>query len=185
MKEANSLRHLLTHLPFNPYCQACVEARSQRKGHRKGGLLEDEILQRYNVPEGKWGSHVACDSFTNTRATNAGGTYYLGDEEIACATTTAVMIDVGTGEIQCYPKATRSEEDTIQAFQRFAGGRPVKYFYCDNAPELMKAAKKMSWMLDTSTPGVPQKNALAERCVRTVKEPVSYTHLTLPTILRV
>ena len=34
----------------------------------------------------------------------------------------------------------------------------------------MKAAKKLGWMLDTSTPGVPQKNAIAERGVRTVKE---------------
>ena len=82
MKEANSISHLLTHSPFNPYCQACIEARSQRKGHRKGGLLEDAIHERQGNQKVKWGSHVTCDSFTNTRTRNVDATYYLGDELI-------------------------------------------------------------------------------------------------------
>ena len=58
----------------------------------------------------------------------------------------------------------------MQAFQEFAGGQHVKSFYCDNARELMSAAKELHWMNPTSEPYVPQSNGLAERMVRTSKE---------------
>jgi hypothetical protein len=151
MKEAHSVAHLVSHHPFNPFCQACVEARAQRKGHKKGTFIDN------HEPGNEWGKHVTGDHFVNTRSENVVGTYYAGDNEISCATTAAILLDVDTGEIQCYPRATRGTNDTISAFQSFSGGRPVHSFYCDNAPELAAAAVALGWMLDTSTPGVPQK----------------------------
>ena len=164
MKEAKSLDHLMDHSKFNPYCRACVEARAQRKGKRKGGLVEQEKIP----PE--WGLSVTGDHLLQTRKENFEGSFYVGDEEIPCSTTAVVLFDRGTGDLGCFPKATRTTEDTIAAFQAFAGTHAVKSFYCDNAGELTAAALQLGWMNPTSTPGVPQTNGLAERMVRTVKE---------------
>ena len=60
MKEAHSIAHLVSHHTFNPFCQACVEARSQRKGHRKGALID-------NIePTGEWGRHVTGDHYVES-----------------------------------------------------------------------------------------------------------------------
>ena len=39
--EANSTRHLLTHTPFNKYCDACNYAKLQEKSHRKGAFQRE------------------------------------------------------------------------------------------------------------------------------------------------
>ena len=46
----------------------------------------------------------------------------------------------------------------------------VQQFWCDNGGERESASRKMGWRMPTFTPGVPQTNGLAERCVRKVKE---------------
>ena len=59
----------------------------------------------------------------------------------------------------------------VEAFNHWAGPEEkIQSFYCDNAPELLKAAKTRGWRCPTSTPGIPQTNGLAERTVRRVKE---------------
>jgi hypothetical protein len=44
MSEAKSLDHLMDHSKFNPYCRSCVEARSQRKAKKKGGLVNQDTI---------------------------------------------------------------------------------------------------------------------------------------------
>ena len=39
--EATSIRHLLTHSPPNPYCDACRSAKGLRVPHRKGALEQN------------------------------------------------------------------------------------------------------------------------------------------------
>ena len=51
----------------------------------------------------------------------------------------------------------------IEAMKKFIGGRKVKLAYSDNAPEFENAVRTMGVSLDTSTPGRPQNNSLAER----------------------
>ena len=82
-----------------------------------------------------------------------------------------VIYDRACNWPECYPKATKSYGDTLEAMRHFQGpDDKVKPFYSDNAPELRKAAKRMKWRMPTSTPGEPQSNGLAERIVRLVKE---------------
>ena len=81
-----------------------------------------------------------------------------------------VFFDFGTGWIACEPVHTRSEEDTLTAFHRFIGpGKKVESFYSDNAPELVAVAEtKLGWTSDTSTPGMPRDNSIAESKVKLV-----------------
>ena len=59
----------------------------------------------------------------------------------------------------------------MEAFQHFAGPRDkIKSFYCDNAPELISAARGLNWRLSTATTGMPQTNGVAENCVRTTMD---------------
>ena len=37
-REALSINHLVTHVPTNPYCEACRVAKMQRRPHRRGGM---------------------------------------------------------------------------------------------------------------------------------------------------
>ena len=56
-EEAQSLSHMMTHKPFNPYCRACVEGKSQRKQKRKGGLIDQEV-QPTTFGEQTTGDHL-------------------------------------------------------------------------------------------------------------------------------
>ena len=81
------------------------------------------------------------------------------------------MPDRATQWIAVYPKATKTAEHTIEAYQHFAEKKDtIASFYCDNAPELAKAARKCKWRLATATTGQPQANGVAERSGRTVNE---------------
>ena len=168
-EEAQSLSHMMTHKPFNPYCRACVEGKSQRKQKRKGGLVEQE-----NQPT-VFGEQTTGDHLINRRK---GGKLVDPDDneddqwsnDLPKASSAAVLFDRGTGWLTCVPQATKSAEDTVKAMQQFAGQNEIKSFYADNAPELTNAAKSLSWPMPTATPGIPATNGLAERFVRASKE---------------
>lgn len=93
------------------------------------------------------------------------------DELSEIAKSTIALYDRGAKCIDCFPKATRSAEHMVEAMQEFT--KPidkVKQFNCDNGGELEVASRTMAWRRPTSTPGRPQTNGVAERCVRKVKE---------------
>ena len=82
-----------------------------------------------------------------------------------------VIHDHDTRWTECIPKAARSAEKTVEAFNEFVGpGERCEYFYSGGAPELVAAAKSLLWPAATSTPGQPASNGVAEREVRKVKE---------------
>ena len=75
------------------------------------------------------------------------------------------------------PQAHKNAENTIESLQQFQGTDKIRSFRCDNSQELKAAARELKWPKDTSTPGVPQTNGLAERWVRTSKEGTAATRL--------
>ncbi len=82
-----------------------------------------------------------------------------------------VLYDRGTDWLDCYPAATRSLDNTVEAFKQWAGPKEkVQSFHCDNAHELIGAAQEFGWRIATATTGVPQTNGLTERMVRKSKE---------------
>jgi len=164
LKEALSLDHMMDHSKFNPYCRACVESKSQRTGHRKGAMA-----QSCDKPT-RFGESTTGDHFLNKRKDNVVSSCTDEEDFFPGAKTAVVAYDRGTDWLGCFPKATRSTEDTLQAFKEFQGRDKIESFYCDNAGELGAAAKHLGWPMPTSTPGVPETNGLAERMVRKVKE---------------
>ena len=46
-----------------------------------------------------------------------------GGDEIPHDTVAAVLLDRGTGRLDVYPKASKSTEHTVEAFQHFAGAK--------------------------------------------------------------
>ena len=87
------------------------------------------------------------------------------------ANSALVLYDRGTDWLDCYPSATRSIEHTVEAFKQWAGSKEkIQAFYCDNAHELIGAARKCGWRCATATTGIHQTNGLAERMVRKSKE---------------
>ena len=86
-------------------------------------------------------------------------------------TVAVVLYDRGTRWLAVYHKATITTYHTIEAMQHFCGPDDhIASFYCDNAPELVSAARAVKWRLATATTGIPQTNGVAENCVRRTKE---------------
>lgn len=83
----------------------------------------------------------------------------------------AVLYDRATSWLDCFPSPTRSEHHIIEAMQEITKPTDkIKLFYCGSASELAAGARYFKWRRPTSTPGIPQTNGLAKRCVRKVKD---------------
>ena len=151
--EALSIEHLTTHLPKNPHCAVCMRAKLENvKSRRKGGVAAREFKE--------FGDHVTADTIV---------LHGLKDRGVGNKNDAIVLFDLGTGWLSCHPIQSRTEEETLFAYREFLGTKDkIKSFYSDSAPELMSCAKKMNWCADTSTPGMPRTNSIAESKVKLV-----------------
>jgi len=151
--EAKTTKHLLTHLPKNPFCSTCIRAKMENaKSKQKGGVAAHGFTE--------FGQHVTADTIV---------LHGIKDRGVGNKSNAIVMFDFGTGWTSCHPVKSRSEEDTMEAFREFVGPKDkVHSFYSDGAPEIIACAKAMKWHSDTSTPGVPRNNSIAESKVKLV-----------------
>ncbi|MFM7983845.1 MAG: hypothetical protein ACKPKO_31420, partial [Candidatus Fonsibacter sp.] len=69
-----------------------------------------------------------------------------------------------------YPMPDKSAASTMMAIQHFKGNREIIRFYSDRSGEIERALRVLHITPDTSQPGVPQNNAVAERLVQDVFE---------------
>ena len=156
----------MTHLPNNPYCEVCSKAKIQRKQKRKAvvKLVPDGTPKK---APGKFGEQVTGDHLIR----NGRGEVGEEDPNFPNGTVEVVLYDRGTQWLAVYPKTTKTTYHTIEAMQHFCGPKDrIASFYCDNAPELVSAARALKWRLSTATTGMPQTNGVAENCVRRTKE---------------
>ena len=154
---AKSVAHLMTHKPFNKYCPACRRGQAKKPPHRR----KPRNAAMGKRPK-KWGEQVTCDYFVTIRKSKGAKQERAG----------LIMLDRGTGMRGAFPKGGKSTLETIKGFQQFWGShksRP-KQLYCDNAPELIEAAKFLSWMIDHSLVEDPQSNGIVERTVGDFKQ---------------
>ena len=96
-EEAQSIQHLLTHTPKNPFCQACSRAKmTKRPSYSKGGSTQVEADQ--------FGQHLTADHLV-----------IRDDEEmdIDGARVALVVKDVATNFRYVYPAARRSTRECI------------------------------------------------------------------------
>ncbi|MFM7982024.1 MAG: hypothetical protein ACKPKO_22165, partial [Candidatus Fonsibacter sp.] len=64
----------------------------------------------------------------------------------------------------------KTADSTKMAIQHFKGNREISRFYSDRSGEIERALRDLHITSDTSQPGVPQNNAVAERLVQDVLE---------------
>jgi hypothetical protein len=102
--EAVSLRHLLTHMPKNPHCEACQRAKPQHKPHKRSLGLGPR-------PE-KFGDEITADHIVAESDISQG----IGGHREAL-----VILDRATRWIECYPLKTKGWEDAHRAFVDFLG----------------------------------------------------------------
>ncbi|MCP3883502.1 MAG: hypothetical protein GY701_34620, partial [Sulfitobacter sp.] len=141
---------LTTHEPKSLQCQVCLDAKTQRKSRMRGGLAMGPRPKCFG--DQCTGDHL----FSKAAVENA-------DPFFPLASTAVVMHDRATKWLDCFPKATKSHNHTVEAFHEWSGNkRRIKSFYCDNSHELLGAARTVGWCCPTATPGVPQSNGLAE-----------------------
>ncbi len=154
----------MTHLPRNPHCEVCSEAKMQRTRRRSKSSKPSAAEGAKPLPT-KFGEQVAGDHFIK------GGREDEEDHNFPCDTVAVVLYDRGTRFLAVYPQSAKDTANTVAAMQHFAGPRDkVQSFYCDNAPELISAATSLKWRLGTATTGMPQTNGVAENCVRRCRE---------------
>ena len=85
-----------------------------------------------------------------------------------------VVQNLATQWIQSYPCKTKTSQDTQRSLQKFLEpNRKPKVIYTDNFLEFGKACEDLSWNHCTSTPHRSERNGIAERAVRRVKEGTS------------
>ena len=125
--QAKSLGHLMSHQPFNPFCRACVEGRTRKKPRRKGGLTAAGEAE-----SGKFGDLLTGDPVIARKGLIG---EQLADEvdkfgqDHLHAKVAVVLYDRGTGWVQCYPKGSKTKEDTIDALSDFVGADKVAKSY--------------------------------------------------------
>ena len=149
--EAKSLKHLLTHLPKNPHCQACQEAKMKQIYSRRGA---------FQRPLERFGHIITFDHMFSAQARMIG----LDGEMHAFN-----MKDLYTGFIAAFPVRTRDAESCIAAIRQFMGGHKVHNIYSDNAHEFFASAERLGVPHETSVPGVHKTNAIIERTNQIIK----------------
>ena len=120
-----SLHHLLTHLPKNPYCVSCQQAKMRQRYYHRGAFKRE--LDQF-------GEIITCDHVVTPSMRMQG----LGGERFGLS-----VRDLSTGLISLYPQISKGSEETTQALKEFAGRKRIHNIYSDNAKELVSAAFKM------------------------------------------
>ena len=151
--DALTLRHMMTHLPKNPFCSHCQRAKMEnvrlfRKRGAAGHGAED------------FGDLVTADTMVLRG---------LRDRGINGEADAIVFYDLATSWIDVMPVMSRSDANTVDAFNRFAGPQnDIKMMHTDQAKELVSACKELRWIHEWSTPGMPKTNGIIENKVKLV-----------------
>ncbi|CAE7541323.1 JNK [Symbiodinium sp. CCMP2592] len=167
--EAKSIRHLMTHLPKNPYCDACQRAKMENVKSFRQDSPRDKGFE-------KFGEHVTIDTMVLHGLGNRGN---IGE------TDAVVFYDLATEWLESVPVKGRTNADTLRAFQQVFGDlrdvnscsidverryapSAIREIYCDKAREFISTCKKVGISVKHSTPGMPRTNAIAESKVKLV-----------------
>ena len=150
---AASIEHKLTHDPRFYMCEVCLRCKAQRRRRVWSAWAKGLRNSELSAP-----GTISSDSVALIPEEDA---------EFEGASSALMMCDRGTDWLGCYPAATRSHDNTVEAFKQWAGPKEkAQSFHCDNAHELVGAAWKCGWRCATATTGVPQtalQNAWSEK----------------------
>ena len=146
-EEAMSMRHLLTHKPFNVHCDACNLGKMRTAKKFVGSYQEGR------QPTG-WLDFVTADHLV---AQNGGMEGITGDFDAL------VVKDLYSKVKVLLPVRNKTAEQAVRALRYFFGNNVVNSFYSDNAPELGRACTTLGTVHGKSRAGAPQNNSVIER----------------------
>ena len=146
-EEALSMRHFLTHKPFDIHCDACNLGKMRKAKKFVGSYQESR------QPTG-WLDLVTADHLV---AKNGGMEGITGDFDAL------VIKDLYSKIKVLLPVRNKTAEQAIRALRYFFGNNAVNRFYSDNAPELELACATLGIVHETSRAGAPQNNSVIER----------------------
>ena len=163
--EATSPEHLMTHFPKNPYCQWCQRGRMCSARVRRKPADADIVPDK--EPPTAFGQEMSTDTYivskdaSDERRTAGGGEY--------CVQTNR---DVFSGIFAAYPLSSKAHEYLMVTMQHFNDKPPGEGVVMkgDNAPEAIKAFRKLGWRHDPSLENRFPHNAAHERDTRTWAE---------------
>ena len=145
-----SIRHLMIHLPKNPYCDACQRAKTENIKSYRQDSPRDKGFE-------KFGEHVTVDTMV---------LHGLGDRG---------NNGEATSWLEAVPVKGRTNSDTLRAVNAFSMDTERRYappevreIYCDKAREFISVCKRVGISVAHSTPGMPRTNAIAESKVKLV-----------------
>jgi len=151
--EVNTLRHLMTHSVFNPYCEACVLANQNRKANRR--RQQTDIVKPKKF--GTW----TLDHFHGKDKKLTQG--------ITGTKSGLVVYDLGTEFGYMYALTDKGAENATDALVHFKGRDKCVSAYSDASGEIKAAIKAVGSRQiphERSIPGVPATNGLAEAMVK-------------------
>ena len=123
--EAQSIRHLMTHHPFNRQCPICVQANQKQQGNYRHKDIDPDDKPK------KIGDCTTLDQ------------WHAHDRKIKeeFKGNAVVIYDVGTKFGYCYPLKTMESCYIADALTHFRGRHKIKYVYSDASPALAKGVK--------------------------------------------
>ena len=129
-EEAKSIAHQMNHIPKNPHCDVCNKAKMLKPPGRSVGGSQQ-------IDSDKFGQRITADFLVTMSEAELG----IDSDRVAL-----VVKDVATDFRYVYPSSRRAARDVILALKHFIRQEDtVEAFYSDNAPELVSAAKVLTW----------------------------------------
>ena len=172
-KEAESLEHMLTHFPKNPFCRICnVAKNTSRNVARKPDSKDDDFID----PPKEVFEQLATDDVILAK-----GSEHMG-VGIGGIRSHHVIRDVKSGARLAYPLSKRDAQAHARNFRHFIGLKANEVttrtlIKMDEAGELEQAAHLCGMTPETSMPNRWPHNAVLERDVREEKECCRSVHL--------
>ena len=172
-KEAESLEHILTHFPKNPFCRICSLAKNtSRNVARKPDSKDDDFID----PPKEVFEQLATDDVILAK-----GSEHMG-VGIGGIRSHHVIRDVKSGARLAYPLSKRDAQAHARNFRHFIGLKANEVttktlIKMDEAGELEQAAHLCRMTPETSMPNRWPHNAVLERDVREEKECCRSVHL--------
>ena len=162
--EMEQMKHRLTHLPFQPWCEACTAHRSKQDHRMRSGTSRD--------------SGIATISFDLCYTKAGGQQQQARDLDAVCA---LVMIDSNTGFMGCVPVSGKGQfammVREIVNFTQISGHAEV-ICRCDNEPTLkqlqslvVKAQQQMGLPTRKTAPvAYSHGNSLCENAIQRIRD---------------
>lgn len=167
--EARSIRHRMSHIPKNPYCDVCKRAGMYRRKvtrHRHDPLADRGALEEVT----KFGQRIAADFIIVSKS-------HKEDKEAVVL----VIRDEFSGYMQAFPCVKRSQDVIVKSVLAFLGPtyytNPTIMCKTDCAAEFSAACNTLGFVHEPSLARRFPHNSVMEREIRTLEEITRAAHL--------